>query len=175
MGQKYRLLMVFVPFNISNMDGKTLLLQGFGPFFHWDIILSWKLVWQMLCSEQGEEGLSVPWWRYACWAIADVEANYMATGLIGLSGWQRPLQQTPTLCQTGFVTLDFDRSGSWHIWLKSFATTSRIYGPNSKQDIPRPSLTYQPAYLIIFGYIAYICFFRSFWHTATPLWPRWCS
>ena len=28
---------------------------------------------------QGEEGLQVPWWRFLCWAIADVEANFLAT------------------------------------------------------------------------------------------------
>ena len=35
--------------------------------------------WSLL--DQGEEGLRVPCWRYACWAIADVEANYLAPQL----------------------------------------------------------------------------------------------
>lgn len=35
----------------------------------------------LLCRELPrlrQEGLSVPWWRYLLWALADVEANYMA-------------------------------------------------------------------------------------------------
>ncbi|CAL1129973.1 unnamed protein product [Cladocopium goreaui] len=42
--------------------------------------LNYLLLVLLLCRELPrirEEGLRVPWWRYALWAIADVEANYM--------------------------------------------------------------------------------------------------
>eukprot|EP00435_Cladocopium_sp_Y103_P036059 s1426_g9.t1 len=42
--------------------------------------LNYLLLALLLCRELPrirEEGLRVPWWRYALWALADVEANYM--------------------------------------------------------------------------------------------------
>jgi len=42
--------------------------------------LNYLLLLFFLCRELPrirEEGLQVPWWRYLCWAIADVEANFL--------------------------------------------------------------------------------------------------